>query len=184
MTTDAAALAAANTGLVYSIAREQQRVLQERDFGELVGDGMVGLVQAAQRFDPDNGASFSTFACRRVRGAMVDGYRTRNRTGYVHSSGPAPVLTSLDARASDASRCDSPTFQAEMPSAPSAEDQALDRFALARMLERIADLPERQRETVHAVMDGGRFKAIAERDGVTVAAVSQRFMTAKRRLVA
>lgn len=45
---------------------------------DLIGAGMVGLVQAAHRYEPDRGASFVTFAYRRVRGAIVDFLRSRD----------------------------------------------------------------------------------------------------------
>ena len=42
---------------------------------DLIQAGMLGLLEAAQRFDPTKGASFATFADRRVRGAMLDEIR-------------------------------------------------------------------------------------------------------------
>ena len=45
------------------------------DLGDLVQDGMVGLIDAAERFDEERGIKFETFAERRVRGAMIDALR-------------------------------------------------------------------------------------------------------------
>ena len=45
------------------------------DIGDLVQDGMIGLIDAAHRFDEDRGIKFETFAERRVRGAMIDALR-------------------------------------------------------------------------------------------------------------
>ncbi|MEW5984234.1 MAG: FliA/WhiG family RNA polymerase sigma factor [Acidobacteriota bacterium] len=45
------------------------------DIGDLVQDGVMGLIDAAQRFDADRGIKFETFAERRVRGAMIDALR-------------------------------------------------------------------------------------------------------------
>ena len=45
------------------------------DVGDLVQDGMIGLIDAADRFDEDRGIKFETFAERRVRGAMIDALR-------------------------------------------------------------------------------------------------------------
>jgi RNA polymerase sigma factor FliA len=45
------------------------------DLGDLVQDGMVGLIDAAHRFDEARGIKFETFAERRVRGAMIDALR-------------------------------------------------------------------------------------------------------------
>src|SRR5947207_15579345 len=63
--------------LVQAIAAKLKRTLgRSIDFDDLVGYGTKGLLEAAQRFDPTQGASFSTFAYYRVRGAMLDGLRT------------------------------------------------------------------------------------------------------------
>src|ERR671915_2443047 len=45
------------------------------DIGDLVQDGMLGLIDAARRFDEARGIKFETFAERRVRGAMIDALR-------------------------------------------------------------------------------------------------------------
>ncbi|MGL6159425.1 RNA polymerase sigma factor FliA [Microbulbifer sp.] len=48
------------------------------ELDDLIQAGMVGLLDALQRFDPNAGASFSTFASQRIRGAMIDELRTRD----------------------------------------------------------------------------------------------------------
>lgn len=45
------------------------------DVGDLVQDGVIGLIDAAHRFDEGRGIKFETFAERRVRGAMIDALR-------------------------------------------------------------------------------------------------------------
>ncbi len=45
------------------------------DLGDLVQDGVIGLIDAAERFDEKRGIKFETFAERRVRGAMIDALR-------------------------------------------------------------------------------------------------------------
>jgi len=45
------------------------------ELGDLVQDGMLGLIDAAFRFDEARGIKFETFAERRVRGAMIDALR-------------------------------------------------------------------------------------------------------------
>jgi RNA polymerase sigma factor for flagellar operon FliA len=63
--------------LVQAIARKVKKTLSASiDFEDLVGYGSKGLVEAADRFDPTQGVSFSTFAYYRIRGAMFDGLRT------------------------------------------------------------------------------------------------------------
>jgi RNA polymerase sigma factor FliA len=45
------------------------------DLSDLVQDGVIGLIDAAERFDADRGIKFETFAERRIRGAMIDALR-------------------------------------------------------------------------------------------------------------
>jgi RNA polymerase sigma factor for flagellar operon FliA len=46
----------------------------ERD--DLYGAGVVGLIDAVERFDPSRGIAFTTFAEMRVRGAILDNLRS------------------------------------------------------------------------------------------------------------
>jgi RNA polymerase sigma factor for flagellar operon FliA len=63
--------------LVQALARKVKRSLGgTMDLEDLVGYGSKGLVEAAERFDPRHGVSFTTFAYYRIRGAMYDGLRT------------------------------------------------------------------------------------------------------------
>jgi RNA polymerase sigma factor for flagellar operon FliA len=45
------------------------------DVENLQSAGVVGLIEAAQNFDPTRGASFRTFAFPRIRGAIIDELR-------------------------------------------------------------------------------------------------------------
>lgn len=48
------------------------------DREDLIAWGLVGLVQAAQRYRGDRGASFGAYAARRVRGQVLDALRDRD----------------------------------------------------------------------------------------------------------
>ena len=45
------------------------------DPGDLVSSGVIGLIDALERFDPAHGVKFETFATPRIRGAIYDGLR-------------------------------------------------------------------------------------------------------------
>jgi len=47
--------------------------LQHQD---LIGFGTLGLIEAVDRFDPDYGVKFETFAVSRIRGYIIDSLRT------------------------------------------------------------------------------------------------------------
>ena len=46
------------------------------DTGDLVSAGVFGLMNAIDRFDPEQGAKFETYAIPRIRGAILDGLRS------------------------------------------------------------------------------------------------------------
>src|SRR6187455_3839125 len=61
---------------VESLARRMASSMPNSiDIGDLVQDGVLGLIDAARRFDEERGIKFETFAERRVRGAMIDALR-------------------------------------------------------------------------------------------------------------
>jgi RNA polymerase sigma factor for flagellar operon FliA len=59
----------------YVAGRMRSRLPQSVDQDDLVSDGVLGLMDAIERFDPGRGLSFQTFAVPRIRGAIIDGLR-------------------------------------------------------------------------------------------------------------
>jgi RNA polymerase sigma factor for flagellar operon FliA len=73
---DRRALAEQYLPYVRSIAGKiKKTVAKEIEFEDLVEYGMIGLLEAADRYDPKFGANFMTFAYYRIRGAIYDGLR-------------------------------------------------------------------------------------------------------------
>lgn len=61
---------------VYSIVKQVlNRFPVNVDFEELASYGMVGLLEAADRYDPRRKVSFVTFSHYRIKGAVFDGLR-------------------------------------------------------------------------------------------------------------
>lgn len=56
----------------------QVRLPASIELNDLIQAGVVGLMESLSRFDQSKGASFPTFASRRIRGAMIDELRTRD----------------------------------------------------------------------------------------------------------
>ncbi|MES1205048.1 MAG: FliA/WhiG family RNA polymerase sigma factor [Pseudomonadota bacterium] len=66
-------------GLVEKVARRMSRRLPTHvELDDLISTGMLGLLEAAERFDPSRGEKFEAFAEFRIRGAMLDGLRSRD----------------------------------------------------------------------------------------------------------
>jgi len=59
----------------YVAGRLRTRMPESVDPDDLVSDGVLGLMDAIERFEPARGLSFQTFAVPRIRGAIIDGMR-------------------------------------------------------------------------------------------------------------
>lgn len=69
-------LVIAHVGLVKALAhRLAQRLPSQVEMSELISVGVVGLIDAADRYKPAMGVPFDAFARRRVQGAMLDALR-------------------------------------------------------------------------------------------------------------
>jgi len=69
-------LVMAHVDLVRSLAsRLGRRLPSQVELSELVSVGVVGLIEAANRYQPSLGVPFDAFARRRVQGAMLDALR-------------------------------------------------------------------------------------------------------------
>lgn len=69
--------------LVRSLARQLQKAAPATEsLDDLEGDGYEALIHALSTFDPDNGASLSSWITLKVRGAMIDGLRRRQPGPY------------------------------------------------------------------------------------------------------
>ena len=100
------------------------------DPGDLVSSGVLGLIDAIERFDPNQGVKFETFATPRIRGAIYDGLRQLDW-----------VPRSIRTRARDVQRAISEfeVVNGRSPSDPElAEQLGLERPELDRWLTSIA----------------------------------------------
>jgi RNA polymerase sigma factor for flagellar operon FliA len=70
------ALVMAHVDLVRSMAsRLGRRLPSQVELSELVSVGVLGLIEAANRYQPSLGVPFDAFARRRIHGAMLDALR-------------------------------------------------------------------------------------------------------------
>lgn len=148
-------------------------------------DAAFALARAAQDYRPDRGASFKTFAARRITGAVLDGLRRtdvisrdeREAIKRGHSELPSgrrivlPSFVSLDGPAGDSLDC-----------ADTAD--AIERKELALVVRQLVDeLPDRQAHIVNRVFfDDQTHSAVAGELGVDRSRVSQLLSDARQRL--
>lgn len=76
-------------GLVRSLAIQVSRKFHGKfELDDLIAYGQVGLAEAAQDYQPDRGAQFSTYAYYRIRGAIYDGI---SRMSWIAGKPPPTV---------------------------------------------------------------------------------------------
>ncbi len=67
------------SALVKIIAKKMAtRLPASVDFDDLVSAGLIGLMQALERYKPEKGFKFKTYAEFRIRGAMLDELRSQD----------------------------------------------------------------------------------------------------------
>lgn len=72
--------------LANKLASQRKRNLPRHvDLEDLRSAAYFGLVQAATRFEPENGACFSTFAFPRISGAIIDWLRSQKKANNLKS---------------------------------------------------------------------------------------------------
>ena len=73
-----------NIGLVKSIARRYIHLFKGNTFDDLVQEGMLGLLNTIDRYDPNKGASFSTYASWWIKQSILRllDYNDRLISGY------------------------------------------------------------------------------------------------------
>jgi len=170
---------AEHLGLVYSIALPIFRSLDGAvELDELVGFGTEGLLQAADRFEPERGLRFSTYAYHRVRGAIWDGVRSLGRLPHKEfrrirdserradraaaaGEDVAPALAPVQVTAIG----DADLVDEDAPAIDARCDSARLTMRLARALRRI---PRPQRALLHQhYWDGDTLQDVAVRMGHT-----------------
>jgi RNA polymerase sigma factor for flagellar operon FliA len=59
----------------YVVGRVRAGIPQTVESGDLLADGFIGLMDAVDKFQPERGLKFQTYAVPRIRGAILDGMR-------------------------------------------------------------------------------------------------------------
>lgn len=175
-----------------------QRPDDEVEFDEFFQYGMVGLIESVDRYEPDKGASFRTFATYRIRGAILNGlekiterHEQRAYLGRLRKERLASI-TATDDKRNDISLFEEMTEVAlglaicymledtglVQDPANASGDQAYQAkellFLKASLIESVDFLPERERLIIHShYFQHSNFNDIAEMLGVTKGRVSQ-----------
>lgn len=105
------------------------------DIADLIAYGLAGLVEAVERYEPDRGVQFETYAGLRVRGAIIDALRSLDWVpravrdeGRAIEHASADLLVRLQRLPTDAELAE------ELALDESQLDASLDRVARSRMV--------------------------------------------------
>jgi len=131
------------------------------DQEDLVADGNVGLVKAAQRYDASLDVPFAAFATPYVRGAIVDSVRSRARRRRLDDGSYVDVVGFCDV----GSASDESTLMFEPADPRPTPDEIVETLETLRVL---GTLPQRERfALVRTVVDGAAATDVAEDLGVS-----------------
>ncbi len=165
-------------GLVYFLATKVRRNLPiAHDFDDLVGYGMVGLVEAANHYKPSKGTEFTTFAFPRVNGSIYDGvsklsWMSRARYSRLVRERRLAELNGIELEQRDLINVSS--LDDEVVREPESEEQnsVENQFSRGEEEERlgllIEELPVRERQLIQLIyIEGVSLVQAAERIGVS-----------------
>ncbi|MBQ7064178.1 MAG: sigma-70 family RNA polymerase sigma factor [Firmicutes bacterium] len=151
---------------------------------DLMGYGMIGLMEALERFDPACGRSFSCFAFPRILGSMTDGAyksvgisrrmgRKLIQAAYEEES-PGESASRQGMRTWDEAVCDLWAFTLDAPGEALQYDEdpvaeacicKMRREALAKALEALSETERQVLWYIYA--EGGSFRAAGRHFGIS-----------------
>jgi RNA polymerase sigma factor for flagellar operon FliA len=152
----------------------QAGVLDRRDYFQF---GIEGLSEAIDRFDPDYGTKFETYAIQRIRGKIYDElrkYNTKYEISSDNDSSPTYTYTNLSLNHS-VSEDEGMQLHEMIPSGSDKPDTVLEKKDMKnKLLDLIKGLAERERTILSLYYyEELNYKEIAQVLNITVSRVSQ-----------
>lgn len=156
-----AAIIAKEMPLIRRLARRASR--PGLDFDDAVQEGLIGLFRAIQQFNPQGGASFSTFAAVCVQNAITGAQRSAGRKKHapLNQSVPIPQNQSI----------------------PGPEEQAIASEQVSLTLEKVrTSLSGFEKKVLRLVLVGYSNAQIAHRLGKDKKSIENALLRARRKL--
>lgn len=139
----------------------------EQLYLDLFQEGVVGLVEAVERFEPNRGFKFSTYASFRIRGRALTFLQKHSRANQpmTESDQMAILLMGKEKLMQDP------------------DDMAQETFLLEKIYEVIAELPDKEKTAFEAVVLQDRVpKEVAKELGISRSYLSRLLKKAWRRI--
>jgi len=130
------------------------------DMDDLMSEGMIGLINAVDHFDPDRGVQFITFAT-----SYIDGYI---KTFFSHK---IPTESLDDEISEDLTRLD--TIQSNIDIENEYIDEDYKKYQLGEIEKVLITLPEKHQEVYRALMSGLTIHDVAKMFQLSVEKVNQ-----------
>lgn len=182
LTPEQAQMVADNMGLISLFVKPGRD-----DYDDAFQDGVFGLIRAVQKFEPERGFTFSTYAYNWIRQALQQGSKNRsahgrkNMTRFYESGGELAELVPLDAPVGDGAS----SLGDFIPSSEDVEGEGLTRAALAEM---VAKLVRVARDDIDRRLIAGLLefppvsvRQLAIREGLTSTSVQHRLLRLRAR---
>ncbi len=149
----------------------QQGVLDSKDYFQI---GVEGLSEAIDRFDPDYGTKFETYAIKRIRGKIIDSIRKLNHKPSVVDSENS-LNYYADVSLNNTIDNDDTMLYEMLPSDEQTPEDVVEKSEEKDLLvEELKKLKERDRLILTLYYyENLNYKEIADVLGITVSRVSQ-----------
>ncbi len=146
-------------------------IVDEQDFFQF---GIEGLSEAIDRFDPNYGTKFETYAIQRIRGKIIDEIRKLQIKPRVNSYGETEYIKNISLT-NEVEGAEVYTLNETIPSDAELPDESLQKKELKEILiNAINALDERDRQLIALYYyENLNYKEIGELLGITVSRVSQ-----------
>ncbi len=146
-------------------------VVDEQDFFQF---GIEGLSEAIDRFDPNYGTKFETYAIQRIRGKIIDEIRKLQTKPFVNSFGETEYVKNISLT-HEIEGSENYTLNETIAADEELPDETLHKKEQKEILiKAIEELDERDRQLIALYYyENLSYKEIGELLGITVSRVSQ-----------
>ena len=111
--------------------------LPKEQISEVIQEGMVGLIEAVERYNPERGVAFSLFAIHRIRGRMIDYLRKASAEGVLCLDFPLYENVTLKDTLADC--------------ALGPEELAEENFLAGSVRQMLSRLPEKEQKVIEGI---------------------------------